>query len=139
MTCWCTERSRRRPAADGGDSGTGPGGGGGGLAGTYELVGINNAPVPAVVQMEGCTPSRFLAGSLTLGDGGWSFDIMAEDETGTNSLRDEGEFQREGNELSFDSARYGDRFEGELEDGLVVLYYDFCSNGEHDIDFVFER
>jgi hypothetical protein len=125
--------------ACGGDGATGPGGGGGGnLEGNYQLVGINNTGVPAVAQMEGCSPSRFDGGTLSLGDGEWRFDIQFADETGTHFLRDEGDFEREGSELAFESATYGDQFWGELEDGLVVLYYDFCSNGEADVDFVFE-
>ncbi len=128
-------------AGCGGDGGsTDPGGGGGGPTGTYLLVGINNTAVPAVAQMEHCTPSAFTGGSLILSaGGGWSFGIELEDETGAHVLRDRGRFEREGDELAFVSEQFGDQFEGEVEDGLVVLYYDFCANGEADIDFVFEK
>lgn len=120
-----------------GSDGAGPGGGDG-VDGTYELVGINNTDVPAVVQMEACSPSRFVSGSLSLGTGHWQVSVQIEDETGTHWLEDEGNYERDGIELAFESQVYGDWFDGELEDGLVVLYYDFCSNGEHDIDLVFE-
>jgi hypothetical protein len=126
--------------ACGGDGGaTGPGGGGS-LTGTYFLVGVNDEAVPAVAQMERCTPSAFTAGSLIVdAEGNWRFGIELEDETGRHVLEDNGRLRRDGDELAFSSARYGDRFEGETEEDLIVLYYDFCANGEHDVDFVFER
>lgn len=126
--------------ACGGDNGTGPGGGGGGVGGNYQLIGVNDIEVPAVVQMEHCTPSRFTDGALVLdGNGSWQLAIELEDETGQHVLQDAGQFRRQGEELAFDSEAYGDRFYGEIDEGLVFLYYDFCSNGEHDIDFVFEK
>jgi hypothetical protein len=120
------------------DGGTGPGGGP--LAGTYQMVGINEDGLPEEEQMENCTSSLFLGGSLALSENGaWEFAVNLEDETGAHVLRDAGQFQRDGADLLFASAQYGDQFEGEIEDDLVVLYYDFCANGEADIDFVFER
>ena len=90
--------------------------------------------------MENCTPTLFDSGSLSLGENGfWQFAVNVEDENGAWTLRDGGEYQRDGADLMFASAEYGDQFEGEIEGDLVVLYYDFCANGEADIDFVFER
>lgn len=37
-------------------------------------------------------------------------DLQIEDETGQTFLQDEGGFEREGDELAFQSARFGDRF-----------------------------
>lgn len=126
--------------ACGGEGGaTGPGGGDG-VAGTYVLVGINDMAVPAVAQMEHCTPSAFYGGSVVLAAGGnWQMAIELEDETGQHVLHDHGRYQRDGDDLEFISNQYGDRFEGEVGPDAVALYYDFCSNGEHDIDFIFER
>jgi hypothetical protein len=125
--------------ACGGDSGTGPGGGGGGVGGEYDLVGINNTGVPAVVQIENCRIVRFVDGSLRMGNGTWQLDVDLEFEYGADGLADHGAFEQDGSALEFESAEYGDRFEGAIEDGLVVLYYDWCSDGNHDVDLVFER
>jgi hypothetical protein len=124
--------------ACGGDSGAGPGGGGN-VEGNFDLTGINNTAVPAIVQTEDCSPVRFVSGTLTMGDGDWSMDVEMEDEDGPSFLQDHGGYEQDGSELGFQSVAFGDRFEGELEEGLVVLYYDYCSNGEHDVDLVFER
>jgi hypothetical protein len=127
-------------ACGGGDGGTGPGGGGGaGLAGAYDLVGINNTEVPAVVQIENCDIVRFMGGSLEVGNGSWELDVNLQFEYGNDRLVDGGTFERDGDLLEFESAQYGDRFEGELDGGVVWLYYDWCSDGNHDVDLVFER
>jgi hypothetical protein len=121
-----------------GDGGTGPGGGS--LAGTYELVGINEDGLPEDEQIEGCTWSTFTGGSIVLNEGGtWQFTIAFDDETGEHLLQDNGQYRRDGLDLEFASAQFGDEFEGEIEGDLVVLYYDFCANGVADIDFVFEK
>lgn len=73
-------------------------------------------------------------------DGNFELSITYENEEGPDGFTDHGQFQRDGNTgLSFESEAWGDRFEGEIEDDLVVLYYDFCANGVADIDFVFEK
>lgn len=127
-------------ACGGGDDDGGTGPGGGPLAGTYEMVGVNEDGLPETEQMEDCTPTLFDSGSLSLGENGsWQFEVNVEDETGAWTLGDGGEYQRDGADLMFASAQYGDQFEGEIEGDLVVLYYDFCANGEADIDLVFER
>lgn len=126
-------------ACGGGDGGTGPAGGG--LSGTYELVGINEDGLPEVEQVENCSPARFTSGSMVLDeDGNFEFSILYDDENGQDGFQDHGQFQRHGDaDLSFDSEAWGDRFNGEIEGDLVVLYYDFCANGVADIDFVFEK
>jgi hypothetical protein len=68
----------------------------------------------------------------------WEMRIDWEDADGANFTGDHGSFDRDGNELRFRSAAYGDEFAGELEGPLVVLYYDFCTNGVADVDLVFE-
>lgn len=125
-------------ACGGGDGGTGPGGNG--LSGTYELVGINEDGVPEEEQVENCLPALFTSGSMALdGDGNFELSILYENQDGQDGFQDHGRFQRDGDDLSFDSEAWGDRFDGEVEGDLVVLYYDFCANGVADIDFVFEK
>lgn len=126
-------------ACGGGDAGTGPGGGA--LSGTYQLMGINEDGLPEVAQMEDCSPARFTSGSMVLDeDGNFELSIVYDDEGGQAGFEDHGQFQRQGDAgLSFDSEAWGDRFDGEIDGDLVVLYYDFCTNGEADIDFVFEK
>lgn len=127
-------------ACGGGDGNGGTGPGGGSLAGSYQLVGINEDGLPEEEQMENCTSSVFTGGSMVLnGNGTWQFAINWEDETGAHVLQDGGQFQGQAADLSFASAQYGDQFDGAIEDELVVLYYDFCANGVADIDFVFEK
>ena len=94
---------------------------------------------PAVVQVENCSVVRFVSGTLELGNGAWELDVALEFETGADFLEDRGAFQRDGAELHFESAAYGDRFEGEVHDGIVWLYYDWCADGNHDVDFAFEQ
>ncbi len=127
-------------ACGGGDGGTGPGGGGA-LAGTYELVGINEDGLPEEEQVENCMPAVFTNGSMTLDeDGNFQLSVDYENMEGPDGFQDHGGFQRDGGtDLSFDSEAWGDHFEGEVEGDLVVLYYDFCTNGGADIDLVFEK
>ena len=128
-------------ACGGGDGNGGNGPGGDALAGTYQLVGINEDGLPEEEQMENCGPARFTSGSMVLGEeGNFEFSIAYDDENGQDGFQDHGEFQRHGDtDLSFDSEAWGDHFEGEIEGDLVVLYHDFCTNGQADIDFVFEK
>jgi hypothetical protein len=129
-------------ACGGNDNGGGLGpGNGGGLAGNYELVGINEDAIPEEEQMEDCAPTLFTGGSMTMdGDGNFELSVEYQQFEGPDGWQDHGTFERhEDGGLSFDSEAWGDHFEGEVDGDLVVLYYDFCTNGVHDIDLVFER
>ena len=95
--------------------------------------------IPADLQtplqfMKGVGPRRAAdlqrVGLVTIEDFLYRFPIRYEDR---------GAFQRDGAELHFESAAYGDRFEGEVHDGIVWLYYDWCADGNHDVDFAFEQ
>jgi hypothetical protein len=125
-------------ACGGGHDATGPGGGT--TAGTYDLVSTNGNQVPAIEQAEGCTPTRFSSGAMTLtADGGWQLRVEADDETGAHVLSDHGQYTRDGTELQFESAVDGSTAFGDIEDDWVVIHYDFCFNGEADTDFEFQR
>jgi hypothetical protein len=125
-------------ACGGGGDATGPGGGS--TAGTYQLVTTNGDRVPAIEEVEHCSPTRFKDGFLTLtSDGRWQFSVEADDETGSHVMQDHGQYQQDGADLSLDSGLYGDSFDGEIDGGQVVLHYDFCANGVADTDLGFEK
>jgi hypothetical protein len=73
-------------------------------------------------------------------DGTYSLSVEYEQFGDPDGWQDNGTFQRhENGDLSFDSEAWGDHFAGEVDGDLVVLYYDFCTNGVADIDLVFEK
>jgi hypothetical protein len=122
-------------AACGGGDDNGPagpgGGGGGGVAGTYELVGANGAALPAVVHSAACGPSQMLHGNLRLSANG-SFEMRfdwIEQNGEPDWTGDHGSYQQAGEDLWFSSEAWGDQFEGEIDDGVLYLYYDLCSDG----------
>jgi hypothetical protein len=124
--------------ACGGDAGSGPGGGG--RDATYDLVGVNGGGLPEVVQVENCRVNRFTSGLLELNeDGTFELDVVYDNDEGQDGFQDHGQFHDRGDgDLSFLSEAWGDRFEGEIDGDLVVLYYDFCTNGVADTEFAFE-
>lgn len=113
-----------------------------GLAGTYQLVGADGGRVPALVTSDICSPTHILQGNLRLGADGWyemRFDWQnvggAPDWTG-----DRGRYQHAGGDLLFSSEAWGDQFEGEIDDGVVYLYFDFCGDGRAgDLELAFVR
>ncbi len=119
----------------GSDGGTGPGGG---IGGQYDLVGINEDGLPESEAIEDCSETLFYSGSLSMNGSHWEMRVDWEDDDGENWTGDNGSFERDGNNLYFRSEAWGGDFEGEVEGSLVVLYYDFCSNGVADVDLVFE-
>ena len=138
MLAWWSAVGVAAACGGGSDAGSGPDGGA--LGGTYRLVGINDDALPALAQMENCTPSRFAGGSMALAtDGSWQMSITWDDENGDHVLRDHGRYQSPDDDLSFDSDEYGDGFEGAIDGELVVFSYDFCSDGHEDVDLVFAK
>jgi hypothetical protein len=133
-------------ACGGGNAPTGPGGGGGGgggntgLAGDYQLARIGFVGLPADLTFEGgCDPVRITGGTLRIdNDGSWQFALAVEDQTGNGEFDDEGTFELNGTALSFESAAYGDSFTGKIDGGLK-LDYDYCPDGQSDIQLVFGR
>ena len=124
----------------GGDNVAGPGGGDGGGGdggGTYNLVGVNDQGIPADVQLETCAPLEYHSGTLRLsGDGQWALNVQI---TNQNDLNDHGEVQRQDDKLTFRSAQFGDSFSGEINGGQVIIDYDFCTDGQFDSEFEFEK
>jgi hypothetical protein len=114
--------------------------GGESLTGSRRLIGIDDDAVPAVAQMENCTPSRFRGGAVSLAaDGTWRLDVDWDDEYGRHVLRDGGWFRRTRNDLSFHSDHYGDDFAGSIRGEVVLLRYDFCGRNQADLTFAFAR
>ena len=127
-------------ACGGGDGGTGPGGGG--VTGSYDLVGANDEPVPAVVLSNVCSPVQITNGQLQLtGDGQFQMRFDYREENGqADWTGDHGSYHRAGDDLLFESEAWGDTFEGEIDDGVVYLWYDFCADGEAgDLELAFTR
>ena len=124
----------------GSDGGTGPGGDN--LTGTYQLVGADGAAVPTVVLSDVCDPTQIQSGSLRLtGDGGFEmrFDWQ-EQGSPPEWTGDHGRYRYDDGDLLFSSEAWGDQFEGEIDDGLLYLYYDFCSDGRPaDLSLAFAR
>ena len=123
----------------GNGGGNGNGGDGDGIAGVYTMVGLGFVSLPFDVVIEDCGTTRFNGGDLQLeNDGTWKFAIDTEGENGPEEFDDAGRFELDGTTLRFDSETYGDSFTGKLEGTVARLDYDFCANGQSDIQFVFQ-
>jgi hypothetical protein len=130
------------PTAPGGNGGNGGGNGGNGdIAGAYDLINLGGrVSLPIDLQIEACPMVRFMGGGLKLyGDGTWEMAVELQDENGPQKLSDQGNYEQEGTDLWFESADYGDSFEGSVDGTVVKFDYDYCPNGETDIQFWFQR
>ncbi|MGH7511297.1 MAG: hypothetical protein ACREOQ_00100 [Gemmatimonadales bacterium] len=123
----------------GGNGGGGNGGGGNGLAGEYQLARIGFVGLPADLTFDGCDAVRITGGALELNhDGTWAFSLDTQYATGAERFDDEGTYVQTGAELVFDSEAYGDSFGGKI-DGGIKMDYDWCPDGQSDIQLVFGR
>jgi hypothetical protein len=131
-------------ACGGGKDGTGPSvNGGGRYAGDYRLAGANDEAVPTVVTSDACAPARIVNGGLTVNrNGQWEMQFNWEDNTGAPIfLGDRGHWEEEiDGWVRFSSEQWGDSFEGELDEELMWIDYDFCSNDPPgDLELAFSR
>lgn len=129
------------PAACGGDKNpTGPGGGGG-PAGTYDLVALGLAGLPADAQLEDCIVTRFYSGGLQLsGNGTWQMSLQFHDDNyGDAAYTDEGQFEQNGSTLRLDSQLSGSSFQAKVDGTEMKIMYDWCYNGVPDVQLVFDR
>lgn len=127
-------------AACGGDKGpTGPGGGG--IAGTYDLVALGRAGLPADAQVEDCILTRFYGGELRLdGDGTWRMALEFHDDNyGDATAQDAGEFAQDGATVWLGSEYSGDSHQATIDGSEMRIMYDWCYNGVPDVQLVFER
>jgi len=131
-------------ACGGGKDGAGPGGGGGGgeFAGDYLLAGANDEEVPTVVTSDACAPVRIVNGSMTLNaNGQWQMQVNWQTENGESKFTgDHGHWRAANDGVEFSSEPWGDAFEGEMDDGLLWIDYDFCTNDPPgDLELAFSR
>ncbi|HWB42383.1 MAG TPA: hypothetical protein VG500_14075 [Gemmatimonadales bacterium] len=117
--------------------------------GTYMLVRINDADPGQAVLL--ANPDGSAIGlyrfheRTTLGlteDQDWTLALHFEDQGTAHDIEDEGRFKRSGQdlrELSFQSAIFGDLFEGRAQDGVAAIKYDIDGDGQPDTIFTFVR
>jgi hypothetical protein len=136
-------------AACGGDKNpTGPadptGPGGGGEPVQFQLVALGRAGLPADVEVEDCTLTRFYGGSIKIdpATGQWQISLKVHDKNyGDWGYKDEGGSEGDGTTVFFDSQISGTSHEATVNaDGTEVkIMYDWCENGVADVQLVFDR
>ena len=131
-------------ACGGGKGGTGPGGGGGGgeFAGDYLLAGANDEAVPTVINSDVCARARIVNGGMTLNaNGQWQMQFNWQNDNGEDKFTgDHGHWRATNGGVEFTSDTWGDSFEGEMDDGLLWIAYDFCSDDPPgDLELAFSR
>jgi len=109
------------------------------IVGHYKLVMADDFTVPVNILFDHCDDIQLRQGELLLSDDGtWQTFIRLFDAEGTEQdATDSGRFSRAGDRLMFQSDEFGDQFKGEVKGALVHLYYDWCGEGQADVDFGF--
>ena len=132
-------------AACGGDkSPTGPGDGGNdggdGVAAEFALASIGFVALPAYLTIEDCAPTRFTGGAMWFyDDGSWEFAVAIQNDEGDTRFDNAGWYEQAGGALWFESED-GETFQGTIDqDGVIAIDYDYCQNGQTDIQLVFAR
>jgi hypothetical protein len=128
-------------ACGGGDKGpTGPGGDNN-IAGNYDLVALGGAGLPADVEPEDCTVTRFYSGGLQLkANGTWQLGLQFSDENyGNSGYEDDGQFEQDGRTVWLKSAVSGSRYHATIEGDQVNVMYDWCYDGVPDVELTFGR
>jgi hypothetical protein len=121
------------PADDGGNDK-------GAVIGAYDLAAIGKVALGNELQIETCIPVRFTGGVMNVYENGaWDFTVQVATQNGNGQFRDWGTYEQAGTALWFASEPYGDNFEGTFDGAEVKLDYDFCPNGETDIQLVFDK
>ena len=128
----------------GGGNGAGGGGGGGGndtgIVGEYQLLSIGHVALPADLTFENCDPVRIAGGRLEiLDDNTWAFTLETQDENGGDQFEDQGQVREDGLRLLFESADYGDSFHANFDGAVMKMDYDWCPDGQSDIQLVFGK
>jgi hypothetical protein len=111
---------------------------GNGLAGDYRLARIGFVSLPAYLTVEDCGATRFAGGGMRVyDDGTWEFAIAIQNDFGDTQFDNGGSFEQAGGALWFE-ADDGESFQGTVdEDGVIAIDYDYCQNGETDMQLVF--
>ena len=124
---------------DGGNGGGGNDGGQTGFAGDYRLFSVGFIALPADLTFDQCNPTRVLGGALRMNDDGtWEFAVQMIQFGADDELDDEGTWQWDGTLLHFQSDAYGDSFTAKIDDG-IRMDYDYCPDGQSDIQLVFGK
>ena len=131
-------------ACGGGDrSPTGPGPEpepGDGVVAEFALARIGFVGLPAYLNIEDCAPTRFTGGGMWFyDDGSWEFAIAIQNDLGDTRFDNAGWYEQAGGALWFE-ADDGETFQGTIDqDGVIAIDYDYCQNGQTDIQLVFAR
>jgi hypothetical protein len=131
-------------ACGGGDKNpTGPGPEpepGDGVVAEFALARIGFVGLPAYLNIEDCAPTRFTGGAMRFyDDGSWEFAVAIQNDFGDTRFDNAGWYEQEGGALWFE-AEDGETFQGTIdEDGVIAIDYDYCQNGQTDIQLVFAR
>jgi len=125
----------------GGDkSPTGPGGSTGGDTAELQLQSLGFAGLPADLQAEDCTLTRFYSGVLDVDRAGnWQITLQVHDDTGDWGYQDRGELEQDGNTVWFDSDISGQSYRGTPDGNEMKIMYDWCANGVPDVQLVFAQ
>ncbi len=121
-----------------------PTGPGGGDPVQFQLVALGRAGLPADVEVEDCTLTRFYGGSIKIDptSGEWQISLKVHDKNyGDWGYKDEGGSEGDGTTVWFDSQISGTSHEATVNaDGTEVkIMYDWCENGVADVQLVFDR
>lgn len=132
MAAWWTLVCLAAAACGGGKDGgsTGPGGGVGDVAGDYLLAGANDEALPATVSTNECSPVQILNGGMRLSqDGTFEMQFNWTSTLGEAKFTsDHGHYRTDGDQFEFSSDAWGDKFEGEMDEGLLWIDYEFCTD-----------
>jgi hypothetical protein len=123
----------------GGDKVNGPQGGGNA---DFSLVALGRAGLPADVKVEDCTLTRFYSGGINIDPNAetWSLGLKVNDKNyGDWSYQDNGSLEVDGATVWFDSDVTGTSHEGTVNGAEVTIMYDWCENGNADVQLVFDR
>jgi hypothetical protein len=130
MTAFACGGGDPSPTAPAGDNAT-----------QLRLVSLGRAGLPADVEVEDCTLTRFYSGSIQIDPAGdWHLKLKVHDKNyGDWSYHDDGQTEVDGETLWFDSQISGNSFEATEDNTGIAIMYDWCENGVADVQLVFGR
>jgi hypothetical protein len=113
---------------------------GDGVVAELTLARIGFVSLPAYLAIEDCGHTRFTGGGMTFyDDGSWEFAVAIQNDFGDTRFDNAGWYEQEGGALWFEDED-GETFQGTIdEDGVIAIDYDYCQNGQTDIQLVFAR
>jgi hypothetical protein len=111
-----------------------------GVVAEFALARIGFVALPGYLLAEDCGHTRFTGGGMTFyDDGSWEFAIAIQDDFGGTRFDNAGWYEQQGGAVWFESEE-GEAFQGTIDqDGVIVIDYDYCQNGQTDLQLVFAR